>query len=346
MANGPGIFGPYKHHRGGYRVIIRLEAHGPQGSRVFKGPGAEAEANAYVEAAKAEFSVKRRTIQDAIEDYRKDLTDRGLTPESVRQTIGRIRLIVGEISDSSLGLLTPSKAESLYRALATSGEYAPNTHHKALRDSKTFGAWIVKRKMIKTNPFDSVETIGKASAGGSSLRVNEARLFEAKAFEMADQGDTGAIAALIALYCDLRPGEIVQIVARDVDDNGRILWVDGARLKTANARRKVEVADRLIPYLLGLTEGKGPTDRILAHTRDYVADGAKRVCVAAGIPVMDARALRRTHATLASETGATSAFIAKAMGHGDSGKTAERHYIAPGAKQRGTAKRFLDTLNG
>ena len=43
--------------------------------------------------------------------------------------------------------------------------------------------------------------------------------------ELADVGDEGAVAAMMALVMGMRASEIVSRVVRDLDDDGRLLWI-------------------------------------------------------------------------------------------------------------------------
>jgi integrase len=254
--------------------------------------------------------------------------------------------------ESPLSSLTPRRCDNLYHALATSGACAAGTHHLALSVARRFGRWCAHRRQrwIRENPFEAVEKIGEAADHRSeSLRIDEARAFRTTALELAASGDVGAISTLIALTCSLRPSEIVQIAARDVDDGGAVLWVAGAKLKTQNTRRPISVEDNdLRGLLVRLSKGRNPDDLLIPHHPRYVARAGERIAAAAGVPTVNARILRRTFATLAARRGRSLDDLAFSMGHGAdaNARTAQRHYVAPGAKQAGAAGRMLSVLDG
>ena len=98
-----------------------------------------------------------------------------------------------------------------------------------------------------------VEGIGKRRHGKAQLRVDEARKWVAKAVELADKGEAGAVAALLALVMGMRAGEIVSRVVRDLDDDGKLLWIPDS--KTEAGRRTLQVPAFLQPLLKALAKG-------------------------------------------------------------------------------------------
>ena len=76
-----------------------------------------------------------------------------------------------------------------------------------------------------------------AAEASALARIDEARRFESKAMELAHSGSAPALGALLMLYLGLRQGEVSARVARDIDDDGRVLWVPSG--KTKNARRRL-----------------------------------------------------------------------------------------------------------
>jgi integrase len=183
-----------------------------------------------------------------------------------------------------------------------------------------------------------------------SLRIDEARALYAAAGALAAGGDRGALAALVALVCSLRPSELAQVEVRDVDDGGRVLWVAGAQLKTDNTRRRMEIADpQLAELLAAAAKGRPAADRLFGlQTRRGITDNVRRVCESALGRAVTPRELRRTFATLASRAGRSLDEVAFGMGHGAdaNARTAKRHYIQPGATEAGQATRVLGVLDG
>ena len=56
------------------------------------------------------------------------------------------------------------------------------------------------------------------------------------------------------MYLGLRQGEVTARVARDIDDDGRVLWVPFG--KTHNARRRLRIPEQLRPLILRLMATK------------------------------------------------------------------------------------------
>lgn len=330
---------PYRGDK--FRVYFRVDGK-LHGSKTYD---TSEDAERAAEIIRREITTRTRTVADAIDAYERDLEERELSqPE---QHARRLRVLMASALESPLTALNHHRCKELYRMVVTAGDWQPGTHHRVLERAKTWGLWCAHkdRGWIKVSPWSDVEPIGKRPDHRDDvLRNDDARLWLAEAFKLAHKRDTGAVAALIALVMNLRPGEIVQIEARDVDDNGRVLWVAGDRLKTHTSRRQIEVPDVLRPILLKLKDGKEPTDRIIPHEKDYVREASKWICERAGVPPIDARGLRRSHATLQARRGVALEDIGDSMGHADRGKTAQRHYVNPDALASAGAEKVAGLL--
>lgn len=146
------------------------------------------------------------------------------------------------------------------------------------------------------------------------------------------------MAALLALYLDIRCKEIVSRRVRDVDAGGTILKITRATTKTDAGKRDLEIPEVLRPIFKVLSRGKEPTDFLFGdgktpRTRDYPSVWCLKICRMARIPAVRAHAMRRAHATIATEKGVTGHVLATAMGH-RSFKTTMHSYV-----KRGTAER-------
>jgi integrase len=335
-------------YRGGYRVYFRVAGR-LNGTHVFS---SRAAADEEAERIRAEITMRSRSIGSAVDAYRADMVVRELAAGTIARVENDALRMLGDVLNEPLSSLTARRAESLYTKLATSGDYKAGTHQMSLKVCKAFGGWCAhpRRRWLRENPFAAVERVGKvADHRSESLRVNEARAFRKKAFTLAAGGDLGAVAALLALLTSLRPSEIVQITARDVDDGGMILWIAGTRVKTANTRRPMEIADlELRALLVRLAKRKAPSDRLIPHFCDFPYKATLRIAEELGLPKTNPRILRRTFASLAARRGRSLDDLAFSMGHGADANaaTAQRHYIAPGAKQTGAAGRVLGVLDG
>lgn len=334
--------------RDGFRVYFRVGGH-MNGSRLYM---TRAEAEEEADRVRAEVTMRSRSVSSAFDAFTQEMVGRGCGDGTVARVKRDGLRLLGPVLDDPLAALTSRRAEGLYSALVDSGDYEAGTHQMSLKVCRQFGAWCShpRRRWLRENPFAAVEKMGKvADHRSESLRVDEARTFRAKAVALGAAGDAGAVAALLPLVTSIRPSEVVQIAARDVDDGGAILWIAGARLKTANTRRPIEIADvELRGLLVGLAKGKAPTDRLFPHAKNFPSRAAQRIAEAVGIPKANARMLRRTFASLAARRGWSLDAVAFGMGHGADAKatTASRHYIAPGAKQTGAAGRVLGVLDG
>jgi integrase len=133
-------------------------------------------------------------------------------------------------------------------------------------------------------------------------------------------------------------------VVRDLDDDGRVLWIPDS--KTDKGRRRLSVPDSLRPYLQRLVRGKPPTELLFgAHDRDWPRHWVKRICAEAGVPVVTAHGQRGLHATLAVEAGVSSRAVADSLGHESFSTTAQSYAKAEGVG-KARQQRTLRVLEG
>jgi integrase len=130
---------------------------------------------------------------------------------------------------------------------------------------------------------------------------------------LADAGEPGAVAAMMALLMGMRASEIVRCVGRDIDDRGRLLWIPLS--KTPAGKRTLQIPAVLRGHLIGLADSQDPHVRLFAHDRAWVRAWVRRICWRARVPVVCAHSMRGLHATLAIEVGMTSKAVANALGH-------------------------------
>jgi integrase len=223
------------------------------------------------------------------------------------------------------------------------------THHLFLWVAKRLWNWAITQGYCKTNPWLKVEPVGRKPAGKQQLRIDEARKLEAVALQRAQRGDVAALGTLLMIYLGLRQGEVAARVARDIDDEGRVLWVPSG--KTKNARRRLKIPEHLRPLVLNLVKTKRtdeplfyPSHHLYVH-RHFYGVQVKRLCRQAGVPEVVPHSLRGLHATLALEGGATSDAVAKALGHSSFAMT-EAHYASPTSVSNARSSRVAETLDG
>jgi len=352
---GERALGPYPTGDGRWRVVLV----GADGRRVDSTFESEAEARGVVASTQRRIAAARRsavTVGDTIDRYEVMMRDdKKNRKTSWAETGRRLRLFFAAHVDLPVAMLTPARCERAYEVLRT--EYvspvterrlADDSQMNMLAEAKTFGAWLAEGKMISANPLGSVKAKGRRSHHGKAqLRVDEARRWTAKAFELADAGDNGAVAALIALLLGLRAGEITGRVVRDLDESGAVLWVPTS--KTKAGVRTVEVPDDLRPYLLAQAKGKGPSAPLFAgtggrpHWRDWVRKNVARICRLAGVPRVCAHSMRGAHASLTMARGETGHAVAVMLGHHSPSVTLAS-YAHPSAVAAGQAARLRQRL--
>lgn len=214
----------------------------------------------------------------------------------------------------------------------------------------------MRKGYLRESPFESVQPVGRPNRGKKQLRFDEAERFITAAFRMFDEGgDAMALAAVTALLLGCRSGEVRHLRVRDLDCGGAKLWVAARdsdyRGKTHNAARDPDVPDVLRPRLLKQVAGRSPdaylfgiasTGRPKSHQVFHYA--VRRVCVAAGVPIVCPHSLRGLWATAGVRSGALSHAVASALGHGSFAVT-EKHYVRPGALDGARTERLVQMLD-
>lgn len=354
---GERLLGPYEQHNG-WRVI-EVDAQGGRTSSLHE---TEAKAERYIELLAAELAKVDHTTATALEEYKRHLEAKGTQSQSIDVTEWAIDQFFP--SALPLQLLSGKRCAALYEDLRTRPSkrtkkpLAADTHRNVLAQAKSFLEWCVGRGWMRENPLTGVAGIGKRrprgkslGKAGNTLRVREARAWYAKALELADGGDQGAIAALVALLLGLRAGEIVSRRVEDLDEDqapADLLWIPCS--KTPAGRRTLEVPEALRALLVACCEGKAPASYLFetedgkAHWRDWIIGNVRRICVLAKVPEVTAHAMRGMLATLAGERGLAGHLIAATLGHEDE-RTTRHAYAAPGAFDAGDRRRGLAVLN-
>lgn len=319
------VNGPYA-HRGRWRVFLVYAG----GKRVVKSYATKEEAAQVIRSLTRELGGEA-TIQDAIAGYLKWLTNTGVRPVTVTNCTRSIDRFFGGRVGRPLRTFGLTQAQEVYDELTE--RYAVATHRQTLVDVKRWGGWCVKAKLLRSNPIAGVEPVGRAKVGKPKLRQDEARKLLEACLVAFGNGDQYALMPLLCLGLGIRAGEVVKLQARDVDDSGRLLWVEEA--KTDAGKRVLEVADALAVCLYHQAKdrvGQLIPDANTGKVRHHV----RRMCRAAGVPEVCPHGLRGTHATLAAGRGATSALLMAALGH-TSIEMTKRHYLAPGTMDRAQA---------
>jgi len=288
------------------------------------------------------------TIEDALKVYEKHLREKGNKDSSIGQTLIKLRRFFSDV-EIEVAAVSPRLGQRYYDELRRSkrkdGELVSVDYHRnTLAEAKTFLKWCVKKNWAPANALEKVEGVGRRKHGKPQLRIDEARLWIAKAIEHADRGEAGAVAALMTLLMGMRATEIISRVVRDLDDGGRLLWIPDA--KTAKGRRAVQVPELLRPYLRELCRDKTPAAKVFGeHWRNWPRQWVQRICKQAEVPVVSAHSMRGLHSTLAVESGVSSHAVADALGH-ESFATTAQSYAKPEAITKAKQQRVMRVLEG
>ena len=342
------IWGPYKERDCRYR--LKIAEHGVEKSLMFQSLD-EAEA-VKADLLQRHSATLRRTIGEVFDEWLAWCVDsRGIKPATVYCYVQISRRLP---SSMQLGRMTESEARKLYQTQVdwvsprTKRPASVATHHLFLRVVKNLWRWAIERGFCHVNPWSKIAPVGRRAVGKLQLRIDEARRFEAVALKQARRGDVPALGALLMIYLGLRQGEVVDRVARDIDDNGRVLWVPSG--KTKNARRRLKIPEHLRRLVQSVAKDKEPDELLFYPShhryrgRKYYVNHVKRLCRLAGVPEVVPHSLRGLHATLALEGGATADAVAKALGHSSFAIT-EQHYASPSSIANNRASRVTAALS-
>jgi integrase len=141
----------------------------------------------------------------------------------------------------------------------------------------------------------------------------------------------------------MRASEITNRVVRDVDDDARVLWIERAKSKAGE--RHLEVPEVLRPRLAALIAGRRGDEPLFPdRDRHWVGYHVRRLCRAAGVPVVCPHGLRGTQASIAVRA-VPAEHVAQQLGQTGPAVT-RRHYLAAGAEQDGRQRAALQVLAG
>ena len=291
-----------------------------------------------------------RSFEECLEEYLRNLVERGVSQDTADKVRRMLRPFLPLAEP--LTAIDAERAAQMYfdetKRTKSNGEpIANDSHHLLLRRVKHFYKWAISRRYITQNPFAEVSPIGRPKRGKQQLRIDEARKLVSVAIERARTLDAGSTAILMQIFLGLRPTEALVRVVRDLDDEGRVLWVPFG--KTSNAKRRLQVPDALREVLLLHAKGK-PADAPLLgnpeepfHTRDIIRYRLKLLCQQLGLPTVCPHSLRGLNATLALDAGATAQHVAAALGHASFTTTA-RHYADASSVANVGLRRVADLL--
>jgi len=342
------VWGPYKD--GPTKFRLKITENGETRNVGFKTEEEAEEVKAKLLGRDAQRC--ERTIGTTIQEFLRYLSEtRCIKPQSVVWAARNLKWLPDKVMLSNL---TTEQAGLLYRKefternLNTNRPLAAATHRVRLALARRFYAWSVKSGFCKRNPFAEVQPVGRVNVGKKQLRIDEARRLESFCLVQAREGDVSAVGALLMMYLGLRQGEVIARVGRDIDDDGRVLWVTSG--KTKNAKRRLKIPEQLRPLIQTLVQTRQPDDLLFFPSKgnphpNYYWLQVRRLCRLAGVTVVCAHSLRGLHATLALDGGATADAVARALGHGSFSMT-ERHYASASSVADSKTNRVAETLAG
>lgn len=344
---GPKIYGPYEHGEQ-FRVHI-VTGRGSSRKTTYQTYETRALADAFIAGARDE--AQGVTVRAAVDLFIEKQRTRGNADTTIENYEHRLWMILGlpENAERPIRWVAP-RAGELYAA--TVGRRAADTHLNALSVAKRWGAFCVKQKLLKANPFADVEGQGRRRKGSGKdrLRVDESRVLQAACH--SERGVDGTL-TLSYLLLGPRASEMSDRVVRDLDDGGRLLWID--RTKTDAGSRRFIVPDELRPLLLELAGDRSPHERLFLN---LAGDPMSRRVAYQRVMAFTKRilgreigpqGLRRTQSTLATDAGATGPMVSAHLGHVTEQRMAEiteRSYVDPNAVRDAKVERSFKVLAG
>lgn len=310
----PRIYGPYE-HRDRWRVHIVVSDRGTRKTR-YRSFDTWEQANAYINGARDE--AQGHTVGEAVTALLEKMREDGLGAGTIATNTFRLHHFFQLPANTARPVRwLQHRGAELYRAAMS--ERSADTHHAELALAKQLGDLAVTKRWLRVNPFEKVDPVGRKRHGRhkTRLRVDESRKLWDWCIEHSSE--QGAVITLAYLILGARASELVKRNVRDLDDDGRLLWIE--ETKTDAGTRRLSVPDPLRGMLLALVRGRGPSAPIFVNLEGerasrYVArHTVKAVCKAAGVPVLPPQALRRTHADLATDAGVAGEAVARHLGH-------------------------------
>lgn len=355
------VLGPYASRR--HRFVVYLVGPGPRGRRLPRYFKEEDVAAAFAKKLRERVEgTPILSVETALARYEQFRRDKGNKPTSIKETSRRLDAFFREPS-LNLYSLTEERCTKYYRRFVDAGLRA-DSHRNYLAEARSFLKWCKRQRWLKANPLEDVEGVGRRRHGKTQLRFDEARAFYRNALQEAQGGHEGASVALTALLLGLRVSEVVERLVRDIDDDGRVLWIPEA--KTEKGRRVLQVPVELQPILAArrvkvvgrgakkASVAKGPLEYLFQaraggrytnghRSKRWALVELRALCRRAGVSEVVMHSLRGLHGTLSIEAGATPHLVAAALGHESFTTTAES-YLAPGTMAEQASKRAIERL--
>ncbi|MCP4444741.1 MAG: tyrosine-type recombinase/integrase [Myxococcales bacterium] len=345
-----------RQHRGNVCVYYdkktkrhRVQVTRSDRSRVTHSCATEAQAKSIAAEAREQLQNECQTIGQAIEMYLDELRDRGVTHEYIVSVRCHLYLMFPDRDNQHITQLRPNVCKRMYRDVRNLGK-SVDYHRNCLITSRSMAKWLVEEGVIESNPFAEIEGKGKRKKGKTQLTMDESRRFlnACVTYEhpilRADgrnrmrtpklDPQIGVTAAMTCLLLGLRCSEIARLSPRSIDEGGTILRVE--QTKTEAGKRKLQ-----IPEIL---QSRMPALVAADITRNHISNWVHKMCRIAGVTEVGPHALRGTHASLATDAGATGPLVSAALGHASQSVT-KGHYTDANATAQAAQRSALSRLN-
>ena len=286
------------------------------------------------------------TVGDLLAQFIEYKRQRGCIERSLLNTRSIIMRVLPKLDRTAH--MSPEKAEALY--FEATNKYAVASHAMGLRFVKAMYRFAVKKKLVAKNPFEEVQSVGRANKGKLQLRTDEAKRLTDFLTERAALGEWRALALLTQLFLGLRSSEVLKLKKRDLDCDASVIVVDGT--KTKNAKRRLALDAPIVKELLRKRAASMRPEALLFSLNGSTVLSATCLhkalttyCQQADLPIVCPHSLRGLHSSLAVQAGASSSYVARALGHG-SDEVTKRHYISESAMDSARSARVSDALVG
>ncbi len=308
------VYGPTPHGRR-WRVELREGTR-----RSYKSFESPADAARWAEQARKKAAVAGVSLDHYLTKYVEHLGRQNLSKATLSAASYAARGLLQDVLDQSPLAITPDVARKLYKAAQS--KWAVAYHREALYVARRVWKWLERERVVRSNPWTTVEPEGRPNRGKTQLTLDETRKFSDVLVARLDT-DAGALPVLMALLMGLRVGEILNATSRDVDDGGRLFRANG---KTG--LRVVGVPDVLVEPLRRralVSEG----GKLFPFDASGIRYRVERYCKLAGVTSVTTHGLRGTCSTLSIRLGTDPNNLARALGQ--TLAVNRRHYTAPGA---------------
>lgn len=337
------VYGPYKH--GAKFRLHFTRGSGEQREAYYETFATRRDAELVLQGARDE--AQGFTVRMAVDAFLEKKRERELAPSTIENYEHRLwRLLAVKENGSRPLRWVVGRGQELY---AASVYGAGDTHINGLNVGRMWGAFCVKQRMLKVNPFANVETIGRKRKGSTKerLTVNESRVLEA--YCVARASDPDCVLTYGYLMVGKRASELVRLLPRDLDDDG---WL----LKIREAKTDASVGDVPVPVLLrdllvALTDGKAPNAPLFTKqdgeqmTR-YVARIRVRAVTKAAIGrEVNPQELRRTWFDNGLRQGRALESMSTMGGH-TSVEISKRSYASAAVLEAAAAERNFKVIQG